>query len=104
MRPPSRRQARRCARWKAGVIEDEFCVGSPFDELEPHDRIDARRPILFSPRLHDSLMRNQFDVPAQNLASKNGERPAYFRADLGRSALIMKSVTWLNCFSWVSAS
>src|ERR1700733_12737780 len=59
---------------------------SPSLRLE-HKRsngIDAGIPMSRPPGLHDSLARNQLDIPSDDLASEHGKSSARFRVDLRR--------------------
>ncbi len=70
--------------WKAGVLENQvrprpFCL-----QIEPYHGIDPFRPRHHAPNLYDSLIRNQFHIPADNVAAEQRERTANFASDLGR--------------------
>lgn len=82
MRPPSWREARGRALGEAGVIENQFRVGTLLIELEFYDGINPRQPILFPPGLNDALIGNQFDVAAGYYTSKDSERTAHVAANL----------------------
>ena len=86
MRPPSGSKVHSCASREAGVIETKLCTGFLVVELESHDRVKTRSPILLAPRLNDALVGNELDVAPGYHASENGKRTAHFLADFGRGA------------------
>src|SRR5207253_9572548 len=69
---------------KSGVIEENRRLRTLLLQPEPRDRIDTRLPIHHSPRLHDSLARHELQMSAEDVATKDGERPADAASDLRR--------------------
>jgi hypothetical protein len=89
---------------KTGVIEDQMSARPLGLELELRTRINAFGPINDAPRLNDSLIGNQFHVPADDVTVEQRERAANFAIDLGlhrreRTELLgvqqcLKSTSW----------
>jgi len=50
---------------EARVIKDNLGRGALLHQFEFRDRIHARIPTARSPRLHDALTRDEFDIVAQ---------------------------------------
>src|ERR1700733_10968028 len=69
---------------KTFVVQDHKRSASRWFELKFCNGIDAGVPMSGPPRLHDSLVRNQLDVPSGDLSSEHGESSARFRVDLRR--------------------
>src|ERR1700730_9545135 len=66
------------------VVEDQLRAGTLFDELELCNGIDAGVPVNHAPGLHDAVVRNQFDLAAYDVTTKNRECAAGFTTDRGR--------------------
>src|SRR5271170_1879026 len=86
MRVPSPRQMVKVAFWKTCVVKDHSSSGTLCFQFDADDRVDAGIPMRRTPRLHDSLVGDQFDASPFNLSAKGSESSARFRVDLGRHA------------------
>jgi len=74
----------RFALGEAGMVKDDFRPGALLHELEPRDRVHTRIPVDHSPALHDSLARQEFEVPSHDMPGEERERAAHFTADFRR--------------------
>src|ERR1700720_137425 len=81
---PSFRQMFCLAFGESRVVEDQFGAGTLFDEFELRDGIDAGVPVDHAPGLHDAVVRNQFDLAANDVATKNRKCAADFVTDCRR--------------------
>src|SRR5262249_22144911 len=69
-------------RGKAGVIEDDFALGTLLDEFEAGNGVDPRVPIGHAPGLHDPAGGYEFDVTAGDVPAVEGEGAAHLGADV----------------------
>src|SRR5882724_4034549 len=67
---------------KASVIEDQEHGRPSRLHLEPGNRVHTLGPRYDSPSLNYPLIRNQFDVPTDNVATEKREGTADFPIDL----------------------
>lgn len=68
------------------VVENQMSARPVRSQLKPRNRIDAFGPIDDAPCLNDSLIGNEFEVPADDVAVEQRKRSADFAIDLGCSA------------------
>ena len=83
---PAGCQVGRAALRKAGMVEDEFCARTRLMQLEFGDGIDAGRPAVVAPRLHDALIRHELDMASGDVAFEQGKCSAGLAADAGGRA------------------
>src|ERR1700722_3251987 len=69
---------------KPFMVQDHERCASLWFERKLGNGVDARIPMSGPPRLHDSLVGNQLDIPSDDLASEHGKSPAWFWVDLLR--------------------
>jgi len=74
------------ALWKSDVVKHQPRSGSIRFELELRNRIDTFRPGHDAPGLNDPVIRKQFHIPPDNVATKERERSANFPIDFRWSA------------------
>jgi len=66
------------------MVKNDFGLGTLFGEFELHNRVDAWNPILYTPRLDNSLIRHELDMAASDVAPEKRVRATHLPADLGR--------------------
>src|ERR1700722_4383639 len=69
---------------KPFMVKDHERSASLWFERKLGNGVDAGVPMSGPPRLPDSLVRNQLDIPSDDLASEHGKSPARFWVDLRR--------------------
>ena len=69
----------------AGVVEGEAGAAALFLQREGDQRIDAGRPVLRAPGLHDAFAGNEFDVAPADPAAVAGKLVTRLAADPGRA-------------------
>jgi hypothetical protein len=71
---------------KADVINHEVRARSLRLKFESHDGVCAFGPRYDPPCLNDPFVRDEFQIPTDDMTFKKGERAADFTIDFGRSA------------------
>jgi hypothetical protein len=64
------------------VVKYDLGPGALRDKLELRNRIDTRSPTTRSPGLHDSLVRQEFDLSSRDVPAEEHERASHFTTDL----------------------
>src|SRR5215831_1683042 len=68
---------------KASMIENNFGVHALLGQLEFHNRVDTRCPADFAPRLDDSFVRREVDLPPDDVTAEERESASSRSADVG---------------------
>jgi hypothetical protein len=66
---------------EARMVKNDFGAGTLFPQFELHNGIDTGIPIHNTPRLDNSLIGHELDLPAHDMATEKGERATHLLAD-----------------------
>src|SRR5579863_529738 len=79
---PSGSQMFRRAFGEARVVKNDLGSGALLHQFEFRNRIHAGVPTAGSPRLHNALTRDEFDMSPRDISAEESERASNFAADL----------------------